>query len=44
MTYHRTQYTGEVVRRVIDMMGRMWNGAMLLSSAFDPTPKPDLFR
>jgi hypothetical protein len=33
-----------VVRRVADMMGRMWNGAIPLSSAFDPTPKTDLFR
>ena len=44
MTCHRTQYTGEVIRRVVDVMERTWNGAIPLMSAFDPAPKTDLFR
>ena len=40
---HRTQFTGDMMERMLASMERQMNGAVTLSSAFDATQRRDLF-
>lgn len=44
MACHRTQFTDEVIRRIVPLMGASWNGVMPLAPAFSTAPGTDLFR
>jgi LmbE family N-acetylglucosaminyl deacetylase len=44
MACHKSQFTDEVVQRVVGAAGRVWNGAIPLIPAFPTAPVTDLFR
>ena len=44
MACHRSQFTPEVVQRVLPAMTRAWNGAIPLIPAFTTAPGTDLFQ
>ena len=44
MACHRSQFTAEVVQRVVPAAARAWNGAIPLIPAFPTPPGTDLFR
>ena len=44
MACHRTQYSAEVVARIVPLQERTWNGAVSLAPAFSTAPGTDLFR
>jgi len=44
MACHRSQFTPEVVRRVLPAMVRAWDGAISLIPAFATAPRTDLFQ
>jgi len=44
MACHRSQFTAEVVQRVLPATARAWNGAIPLIPAFATPPGTDLFR
>ncbi|HKH90362.1 MAG TPA: PIG-L family deacetylase [Gemmatimonadaceae bacterium] len=44
MTCHRTQFTPEVLQRMLPAQGRVWNGKVAFIPAFAATNGEDLFR
>jgi LmbE family N-acetylglucosaminyl deacetylase len=44
MVCHRSQFTPEVVQRVVPATARAWNGVIQLVPAFPTAPSADLFR
>ena len=44
MACHRTQFSDEVVQRIVPVQSRIWNGVVALVPAFPTAPGTDLFR
>ena len=44
MACHRSQFTPEVVQRVLPAVARAWDGAIPLIPAFATAPGTDLFQ
>jgi hypothetical protein len=44
MACHRSQFTPEVVQRILPAMARVWDGMIALIPAFATAPGSDLFQ